>query len=59
VPGAACKHDLDKLRRLVQTMTGASFCGLGQTAAAALNSAWKHFKAEFEAYIRPNAEEKI
>jgi NADH-quinone oxidoreductase subunit F len=58
MPGAACKHDLDKLRSLIQTMTGASFCGLGQTAAAALNSAWKHFKAEFEINIRPNTEEK-
>jgi len=48
VPGAAKAEDLDTLRRLVHTMTSASFCGLGQTAAAALNSAWKHFKAEFE-----------
>ena len=34
--------DIDTLRRLISTMTGASFCGLGQTAAAALNSAWKN-----------------
>jgi NADH:ubiquinone oxidoreductase subunit F (NADH-binding) len=33
-------------------MNDASFCGLGQTAAAALNSAWKHFKEEFEANVR-------
>jgi NADH-quinone oxidoreductase subunit F len=52
MPGAASKHDLDMLHRLVQTMHGASFCGLGQTAAAALNSAWKHFKAEFEAKVQ-------
>jgi NADH-quinone oxidoreductase subunit F len=32
-------------------MTSASFCGLGQTAAAALNSAWKIFKPEFEANV--------
>jgi NADH-quinone oxidoreductase subunit F len=51
VPGKARKGDLDNLRRLVGTMTGASFCGLGQTAAAALNSAWKLFKAEFEANV--------
>jgi NADH-quinone oxidoreductase subunit F len=49
VPGAAHPHDLHTLNRLVHAMTGASFCGLGQTAAAALHSAWKHFKDEIEA----------
>jgi len=44
------------LRRLIRAMTDASFCGLGQTAAAALNSAWKHFKSEFEAQIRKDHE---
>jgi NADH-quinone oxidoreductase subunit F len=48
VAGAATLGDLDTLRRLVHTMTSASFCGLGQTAVAALNSGWKNFKAEFE-----------
>jgi NADH-quinone oxidoreductase subunit F len=52
VPGMAGPGDLDTLRRLIRTMTDASFCGLGQTAAAALNSAWKHFKAEFEANVK-------
>ena len=51
-PGAATKHDLHTLRRLIHTMNDASFCGLGQTAAAALNSAWKHFKEEFEANVK-------
>ncbi|MDR0443950.1 MAG: NADH-quinone oxidoreductase subunit L [Treponema sp.] len=51
VLGAATSGDLDTLRRLIRTMTDASFCGLGQTAAAALNSAWKQFKAEFEANV--------
>ena len=50
--GAASINDLHTLRRLIRTMTDASFCGLGQTAAAALNSAWKHFKDEFEANVR-------
>jgi len=50
-PGKAQNSDLATLRRLVNTMTSASFCGLGQTAAAALNSAWKLFKAEFEANV--------
>ncbi|MDR0312186.1 MAG: NADH-quinone oxidoreductase subunit L [Treponema sp.] len=60
VPGAASASDLDMLRSLVQTMNGASFCGLGQTASAALSSAWKHFKAEFEAGVNVhNTEVKI
>jgi len=52
VPNAATTDDLETLRRLIRTMTDASFCGLGQTAAAALNSAWKRFKTEFEANVR-------
>jgi NADH-quinone oxidoreductase subunit F len=52
VRDGATVDDLETLRRLIRTMTDASFCGLGQTAAAALNSAWKHFKAEFEANVR-------
>jgi NADH-quinone oxidoreductase subunit F len=53
-PGAAAASDFSTLHSLVRTMTDASFCGLGQTAAVALNSAWKLFKAEFEANVRPN-----
>ena len=49
VPGGADKNDLAAMRRLIRTMTDASFCGLGQSAAVALNSAWKLFKTEFEA----------
>jgi len=52
VPDGAEKGDLEILRRLIRTMTDAAFCGLGQTAAAALNSAWKLFPAEFEANVR-------
>jgi NADH-quinone oxidoreductase subunit F len=52
IPDAASAGDLDTLRRLVRTMTDASFCGLGQTATVALNSAWKLFRAEFEANVR-------
>jgi NADH-quinone oxidoreductase subunit F len=60
MPGAAALQDLEMLRRLIRTMTDASFCGLGQTAATALNSAWKIFKAEFETNVRQSqAEEKI
>jgi len=52
VPNAAGTDDLDTLDRLIGTMTDASFCGLGQTATAALNSAWKLFKTEFEFNVR-------
>jgi NADH-quinone oxidoreductase subunit F len=51
-PNATTVSDLNTLRSLVRTMTDASFCGLGQTAATALNSAWKLFKSEFEANVR-------
>ena len=51
-PGAATSDDLILLRRLVTTMISASFCGLGQSAAVALNTAWKQFKDEFEANVQ-------
>ncbi|MCL2029452.1 MAG: NADH-quinone oxidoreductase subunit F [Deltaproteobacteria bacterium] len=54
-PGGADADDLAILRRLTRTMTQASFCGLGQSAATALNTAWKLFKAEFEANVKPSA----
>ncbi|MDL2260398.1 NADH-quinone oxidoreductase subunit F, partial [Deltaproteobacteria bacterium OttesenSCG-928-K17] len=50
-PGAATASDLALLRRLVTTMISASFCGLGQSAAVALNTAWKNFREEFEANV--------
>jgi NADH-quinone oxidoreductase subunit F len=52
IPGAFSQAHAETLRRLIRAMTDASFCGLGQTAAAATNTAWKHFKAEFETHIR-------
>jgi NADH-quinone oxidoreductase subunit F len=51
MPKEATTSDLETLRRLAETMTGASFCGLGQSATAALKSSWKHFKAEFEGMV--------
>ena len=51
LPGVAQADDLDTLHRLIRTMTNASLCGLGQTSAAALNSAWKNFRTEFEANV--------
>ena len=44
ISSTASAADLEIMRRLADTMTAASFCGLGQSAATALNSAWKHFK---------------
>ena len=58
VKDAATAADLDILRRLIRTMTDASFCGLGQTAATALNSAWKCFRAEFEANVRKSGSQQ-
>jgi len=49
--GQATKQDLQTLNKLTDTMTCASFCGLGQTASVALTTCLKHFKAEFEAHI--------
>jgi len=49
--GAAKAADLDVMRRLIRTMTDASFCGLGQSAAVALNGAWKLFPEEFEGAV--------
>jgi NADH-quinone oxidoreductase subunit F len=57
MPGAATVQDLDTLSCLTRTMSYTSFCGLGQTSAAALNSAWKNLKAEFEVNIKHKAEE--
>jgi NADH-quinone oxidoreductase subunit F len=51
VSDSATAVDLDTLRRLIQTVSSASFCGLGQAAAVALNTTWKHFKTEFEANL--------
>jgi len=56
-PHGAVKEDLDSLRHLTLAMADASFCGLGQTAATALNSGWRNFKAEFESTIRTAAGE--
>lgn len=49
--GEATQDDMALLRRLIGTMTNASFCGLGQAAAVALNTCWKLFKSEFEDHL--------
>lgn len=49
--GEATKEDMVVLKRMIDTMTNASFCGLGQSAAVALNTCWKLFKDEFEDHM--------
>ncbi len=50
--GTATAKDVDLLKRLSNTMTRASFCGLGQAAATALSTGLKLFRAEFEAHLK-------
>lgn len=49
--GEATEEDMAVLKRLIATMTNASFCGLGQSAAVALNTCWKLFKDEFADHL--------
>lgn len=49
--GGATEEDLETLERLSFTMAMASSCGLGQSAATALDSALKHAREEFIAHI--------
>ncbi|WP_371371590.1 NADH-quinone oxidoreductase subunit F [Sporomusa aerivorans] len=57
--GEASQDDMAVLRRLIDTMTNASFCGLGQSAAVALNTCWKLFKAEFEDHLNKKCPAKV
>jgi NADH-quinone oxidoreductase subunit F len=47
-PGGLRRGDLKTLSGLTAAMTRASFCGLGQSAATALRTAWRAFPEEFE-----------
>lgn len=49
--GTATAEDYTQLKRLSELLAKASFCGLGQAAATALNTCLKHLRAEFEAHI--------
>lgn len=49
--GNATAQDLQTMQKLITVMTNSSFCGLGQTAAVALTTCLKHFKAEFTAHL--------
>jgi len=49
--GTATDQDINLLKRLIKTMTAASFCGLGQSATVALATCLNYFAAEFDAHI--------
>ena len=47
IAGPRRARDIDDLQRLSQLMGRASFCGLGQSVASPIDTALKHFGAEF------------
>jgi NADH-quinone oxidoreductase subunit F len=49
--GKATIADLDTLNELGQTITDASLCGLGQTAANPVLTTIRHFREEYEQHI--------
>jgi NADH-quinone oxidoreductase subunit F len=49
--GKAELSDLDKLKKLGQTVKSSSLCALGQTAANPVLSTLRYFKSEYEAHI--------
>lgn len=49
--GTATKEDYTLLQRLSNLLGKASFCGLGQAAATALNTCLKNLRAEFDAHL--------
>lgn len=57
--GEATEEDMVVLKRLISTITSASFCGLGQAAAVALNTCWKLFKDEFADHLNKKCPAKV
>lgn len=49
--GTAKEEDIKIMKQLANTMTVASFCGLGQTAAKALISCLKFFEVDFAQHL--------
>ena len=49
--GKGTPEDLDRLDALAETITQASLCGLGQTAANPVVSTMKYFRDEYEAHV--------
>ncbi|MSS42731.1 NADH-quinone oxidoreductase subunit NuoF [Anaerosalibacter bizertensis] len=49
--GEGVPEDIDRLESLSQTITDASLCGLGKTAANPVISTLKYFRDEYEAHV--------
>lgn len=49
--GKGIPRDIERLESLAETMTSASLCGLGKTAANPVVSTLKYFRDEYEAHI--------
>lgn len=49
--GEGTSEDIDRLESLSQTITDASLCGLGKTAANPVVSTLKYFRDEYEAHV--------
>lgn len=50
--GKGEEGDIERLESLSETMSSASLCGLGQTAANPVISTLKYFRSEYESHIR-------
>ena len=49
--GNAEENEIEKMEKLAKTISSASLCGLGQTAANPVVSTLKYFRDEYEAHI--------
>ncbi len=49
--GKGTKEDIDTMERLAVTISSASLCGLGQTAANPVVSTLRYFRDEYEAHV--------
>src|SRR5690606_26538638 len=52
VAGKAEEEYIERLEKLSKTITSASLCGLGQTAANPVVTTIKYFRDEYEAHIK-------
>jgi ferredoxin len=50
--GEGTEQDLNLLEDLAAVMTGASICGLGQSAPNPVLTTLKHFRQEYESHVR-------
>ncbi len=52
VAGNGEMEDIDRLQRVAKNIEGRTICGFGEAAAWPIGGMLKHFRHEFEAYIR-------